>query len=98
MEPSGSLLVLVKSHVSPVQLQVKSAVGGWLGGGLQVIPKSVWAVLPAVTATVRGFCPLTTQLLATSVSPTEWLPPVSALNVTLPLVAIGLVAPSTVTV
>ena len=30
-EPSPSVLVSVKSHVSPVQLHVKDAVGGLLG-------------------------------------------------------------------
>ena len=31
--PSGSLLVLVKVHTSRVQLEEKSAVGGWFGVG-----------------------------------------------------------------
>src|SRR5207247_9069420 len=31
IEPSGSLLELVKRHVSPLQLAVKAAVGGWFG-------------------------------------------------------------------
>src|SRR2546426_796508 len=30
--PSGSVLVLVKEHASPVQLRVKAAVGSWFGG------------------------------------------------------------------
>jgi len=30
--PSGSVLVLVKEHASPVQLRVNAAVGGWFGG------------------------------------------------------------------
>src|SRR6266567_2679086 len=32
MEPSGSVLVLVKAHVRPLQLDVKAATGGWFAG------------------------------------------------------------------
>src|SRR5437660_2193092 len=39
--PSGSVLVLVKEHASPVQLDVKVAVGGVLGG--EIGTACVWA-------------------------------------------------------
>src|ERR1041385_4627898 len=86
MVPSGSLLVLVKLHVSPLQLGVlNAAVGGWFAGGLHVTAKFVWFAPPAGTLIVRGFCPLTAQLLAMPESATEWSPAGIAENVTLPL-------------
>ena len=69
--PSGSLLVLVKLHVSPLQLEVNLAVGGWFAGGLHVTGKFVCGVPPAGTLIVLGFCPLTVQLFASPVSVTE---------------------------
>ena len=46
IEPSGSLLVLVKLHVKAVQLDVKAAVGGWFGAAtatdLEVLPVAPW--------------------------------------------------------
>src|SRR6266566_5296976 len=50
--PSGSVLVLVKEHASPVQLDVKAAVGGVLGG-VSVMLCEVVPVPPLLSVTVR---------------------------------------------
>src|SRR5438552_18084806 len=50
--PSGSVLVLVKEHASPVQLWVKAAVGGVLGG-VTVTLCDFELVVPLLSVTVR---------------------------------------------
>ena len=50
--PSGSVLVLVKEHASPVQLCVNAAVGGVLGG-VTVTLRDVELVVPLLSVTVR---------------------------------------------
>src|SRR2546429_9564663 len=50
--PSGSVLVLVKLQASPVQVWVKAAVGGVLGG-VTVRLCDVESVLPPLSVTVR---------------------------------------------
>ena len=50
--PSGSLLVLVNEHASPVQLRVNAAVGGWLDG-VTVTLCDVEPVPPLLSVTVR---------------------------------------------
>jgi len=46
IEPSGSLLELVKPHVSPLQLAENAAVGGLFGAAtatdLEVLPVAPW--------------------------------------------------------
>src|SRR2546421_2677366 len=59
--PSGSVLVLVKEHASPVQLDVKAAVGGVLG---------------AVTVTLCDVEPVP-PLLSVAVRLTVYVPPVA---------------------
>src|SRR6266487_3045030 len=96
MEPSGSLLVLVKLQSRKLQLGgLNAAVGGRLAGAVHVIVKVVWLTPPAGTLTGRGFCPLTTQLLATSPSPTVRLPAGSPVMVRVSFIPIGWGAPST---
>src|SRR6266567_3147077 len=99
MEPSGSLLVLVKLQSRKLQLGgPNAAVGGRLAGAVHVIAKSVRMAPPAGTLTVRGFCPLTTQLVATSPSPTVRLPAGSPVMGRMSFIAIGWGAPSTMRV
>src|SRR5436309_2704519 len=50
--PSGSVLVLVKEHASPVQLCVNAAVGGVLGG-VTVMLCDVDPVPPLLSVAVR---------------------------------------------
>jgi len=50
--PSGSVLVLVKEHASPVQLRVNAAVGGVLGG-VTVLLCDVEPVPPLLSVTLR---------------------------------------------
>ena len=50
--PSGSVLVLVNEHASPVQVWVKAAVGGVLGG-VTVTLCDVELVVPLLSVTVR---------------------------------------------
>src|SRR5204862_6486570 len=50
--PSGSVLVLVKEHASPVQVCVKAAVGGVLGG-VTVMLCDVDPVPPLLSVAVR---------------------------------------------
>ena len=66
---------------------------------VQLTLNVVWAVPSDGTFTVRGFAPLTVQLLATPVSWTLWLPSARPLKVTWPLIPIvWLCVPSTVAV
>src|SRR2546428_13089987 len=54
MVPSGSLLVLVKLQLSPEQLNVKFAVGGWFGGVAVTVFEVGVLVAPPLSVTVRG--------------------------------------------
>jgi len=68
----------VKLQVSPLQLEVNAAVGGWFGA-VQLMVKLAWAVPPAGTDTGCGFASLTEQFDGTPLSWTEWLAAVSPL-------------------
>src|SRR2546426_1173148 len=92
MEPSGSRLVLVKEHTSRVQLEEKSAVGGWFGVG-QSTENDAEVDPPAGTFTVCEGPPLTVQLDAIPLRVTVWLPAVRPEKVTLPLFPIGWLPP-----
>ena len=54
IEPSGSLLVLVKLQLRPLQLDVKFAVGGWFGAVTVTLFDVVvlWAPWLSVTRSV----------------------------------------------
>ena len=67
--------------------------------GAQLSEKGAPVVAPAVTVTVWGFALVTLQFPAIPERATVWLPAATPVNVTVPLLAIGWLAPpSTVTV
>jgi hypothetical protein len=52
--PSGSVLVLVKVQLDPVQLVVKAAVGGVLGPTLLPPPQAEASAAMTIVALIRG--------------------------------------------